>query len=142
MELFPLFLIFLVFAYIYSKMKAGYRESKELQEAQQAYQAAISYLKKDPINAELKQRALNMGRVYSNLTRDKKGRTVFDEIALMNDINAACAAAGVKSPSSSTNFKSEQTIEERLSTLADLRSKSLISIDEYDKRRAEILSSV
>ena len=36
---------------------------------------------------------LSLGRAYSNPTRDKKGVSLFDEVALSNDIGAACAAA-------------------------------------------------
>ena len=62
-------------------------------QAKEAYDKALAELKVDPRNPEKRQRTLQLGREYSKTTRDDKGITVFDEVALMNDINAACAAA-------------------------------------------------
>jgi hypothetical protein len=69
------------------------RARKELEAAWVAYQASLTRLKLDPIDATLRQATLGLGRTYSNLSRDRTGVTLFDEVALMNDINAACAAA-------------------------------------------------
>jgi hypothetical protein len=66
---------------------------------------------------------------------------VFDEVALMNDINAACAQAGAKHEPSSEKA-SAGSIEERLGKLSDLRSKNLIDEDEYQSRRRRILDEV
>src|SRR5215207_1901244 len=70
---------------------------KRLIEAKRAYQDSLSHLKEKPTDADLKQQTLALGRHYSNLTRDQKGITVFDEVALSNDINAACAGASAYS---------------------------------------------
>lgn len=116
--------------------------TKALEAAKQAYLEALSILKSDPTNADHKQRTLALGRAYSNLTRDKKGNTIFDEVALMNDINAACAAASVSPERQLTVAAQTKSIEERLNTLGQLRDKGLIEHSEYDKRRAEILGSI
>src|SRR5713101_238931 len=82
----------------------GYLVNKELLEGVKAldkakhdYQDSLSKLKAVPANADLRQKTLHLGRIYSNLTRKKKGVTLFDEVALMNDINAACAGAAMAS---------------------------------------------
>ena len=68
------------------------KKLRELREAKASYQASLAKLKSNPTNPDLKQRT-QLGRIYSNLTRRKRGVTIFDEVALMNDINAACAGA-------------------------------------------------
>ena len=124
---------------IYSSMA----QAKALKRAKQAYQEALSVLKSNPHDADHKQRTLALGRAYSNLTRDKKGNTLFDEVALMNDINAACAAAGTSQrPQPLTSTPPENSIQERLSTLSQLKERGLIEHSEYEKRRAEILGSI
>ena len=63
--------------------------------AKREYDACLGDLKHDPNNPDLREKTLKLGRRYSELMRDVHGRTLFDEIALMNDINAACARATV-----------------------------------------------
>jgi hypothetical protein len=55
---------------------------------------SLKDLKKDPANSDLRQKTLALGRAYSNLARDSKGQTIFDEVALLNDLNAACTTTG------------------------------------------------
>ena len=117
--------------------KRAYQERKE---AWDAYQASLFKLKSNPVDADLRQHTLHLGRTYSNLTRDKKGVTVFDEVALMNDINAACA--GATTTASSRQESVNSSIEERLTKLTDLKHKGLISEQEYSSRRARILDEV
>ncbi len=119
------------------------QRAKALEEARVAYQTSLAQLKQNPTNADLRQRTLALGRKYSNLTRDKKGVTIFDEIALMNDINAACAGATtVSSPPRTTTAPPRQTIEERLAKLAELKAKGLIDDAEYNARRQKIIDEV
>ena len=114
---------------------------KALDNAKQDYQDSLSKLKAAPTNADLRQITLHLGRTYSNLTRNKKGVTLFDEVALMNDINAACAGAGMASV---LNRKptNEKTIEERLASLSELRAKDLINEQEYSAKKQEILEEI
>ena len=57
-------------------------KAKSLHNAKAAYDDSLLLLKKNPTNADLKQKALALGRAYSNLTRNHEGVTVFDEVAL------------------------------------------------------------
>lgn len=108
------------------------KTAKARQNALQAYQGALESLKSDPSNPNLRQETLRLGRVYSNLTRNKRGVTVFDEIALMNDIGAASAGSNALPGS----------LNERLEKLASLRSHGLIDGNEYSSRRAKILDEI
>ena len=69
--------------------------SENKKKARKAYEDALQRLKEEPNDPNLRVRALGLGRVYSNLMRNSKGVTTFDEVALMNDINAVCARATV-----------------------------------------------
>ena len=60
--------------------------------ARREYQAALRRLKQDPSSPDTRREALARGTRYSALIGNWRGVAVFDEVALMNDINAACAA--------------------------------------------------
>ena len=103
------------------------------------YKNALNELKKAPGNADVRQRTLELGRIYANLVRNNKGHSIFDEVMLMNDINAACAAtqavvANAAIPDVST--------EARLRKLQSLREQGLLDAAEYVQRRKEILDQV
>ncbi len=103
-----------------------------------AYREALHRLKADPTNPNLREETLRLGRTYSNLTRNRRGVTVFDEVALMNDINAACAAASAPRE----RVAPSQSVESRLSRLGELKSQGLIDDQEYAERRREILREI
>ncbi len=124
------FVICLAVALYYHSLQ----KERELKAAKDAYHQLLSRLKANPTNADLRQEALRLGRAYSNLTREKKGVTLFDEVALMNDINAACANAASARPS--------QSIEGRITKLAELLDKGLIDEAEYKSRRVKILDEM
>jgi|SRR6185436_2628216 len=113
--------------------------AKELREAETAYHASLAALKAAPTDADLKEETLRNGRVFSNLTRNRQGVTMYDEVALMNDINAASARAGALQPAKE---EADKTIESRLSHLQQLKERSLITEQEYEQRRAEILKEI
>lgn len=134
------FIIILVLIIVASISSAN-QQAKVLAEAKAAYQESLSKLKSNSMNADLRQRTLALGRSYSNLTRNKKGVTVFDEIALMNDINAACANAPTASRVNDVAQK-KPSIEERLSKLSELKIQGLLDEEEYKSRRKKILDEV
>jgi hypothetical protein len=119
-------------------------KAKELREAEDAYHSSLAELKASPMDPDLKADTLRKGRVYSNLTRNNKGVTMYDEVALMNDINAACARAGTPQPTREAADKTNgsKSIEDRLSYLRQLREKNLVTELEYDQRRTEILKEL
>lgn len=125
------------------KRKAIQKQIDQMDRARGEYLGSLDSLKQDPNNPDLKQNTLALGRKYSELTRKFDNQdgtiTVFDEISLMNDINAACAGA---SPEVKANLVLNQPIEDRLARLLDLKNKHLISEKEYDSRRQKILDEI
>lgn len=119
--------------------------TKKLKEARQAYRDSLQKLGEHPTHRALRQRTLELGRAYSNLTRGKKGVTLFDEVALMNDINAACGSAMTvvnarqRQPGSSSG---EPSTEQRLARLRELHAKGVIDDEEYRGQRSRILGSL
>jgi hypothetical protein len=111
------------------------REEKKEQERQNLlmseknYRDSLEKLKKSPSNSDLKQNTLLLGREYSTLTRDKTGVTIFDEIALMNDINAACAAAGQQTTSAA----------DELIKFKQLLDAGVITPQEFAQKKAKLL---
>jgi hypothetical protein len=138
MEIFIVVVVLFVIGAIYS----GIQKEKAKEAARRAYVESLEKLKAAPNNADIKQNTLALGRHYSNLTRDKKGNTIFDEVALMNDINAACATAHTSASFATAPIPAEQSVEARLRTLADLKAKGFVNDAEHDKRRSEILESI
>jgi hypothetical protein len=114
--------------------------NKRLQNAYASYRQSLELLKQQPNDPELRQRALEWGRYYSNLTRDNRGVTVYDEVALANDINAACAGGGHAAGDSTAT--ATRPIEERLDQLKALFEKGAIGEREYSDRRAKLLDEV
>lgn len=137
---FPL-LALIIGAALWLRYESAKSEQKELDNARSLYEQALAKLKTDPANAGLRQNTLALGRHYSFLTRRRKGVTVFDELALMNDINAASAgAAALAQPTLAADSK--PSAEERLATLSALKSKGLIDDQEYASRRQKILDEL
>jgi hypothetical protein len=126
---------------IWAAIKGASEQEKKKKEAHAQYIASLNALKAKPTDADLKQRTLALGRSYSNLTRNKKGQTVFDEVALMNDINAACAAASDGSFANRTP-SGQSTVEGRLEKLASLHSRGLIDDADFAARKKAILDEL
>ncbi|NWD71790.1 hypothetical protein HX870_29710 [Pseudomonas gingeri] len=134
-------LVFIVIVVMALVFLMAWAQQKAKTKARKAYQASLTHLKADPRNADLRQQTLALGRAYSNLMRDKKGRTVFDEVALMNDINAACSGAS-EFPVSPPAPSAPDDTEARLEKLLSLKNRNLIDDSEYLVRRKEILESI
>lgn len=139
-SLIGLIIVALVAWMVVSVNRKASREQKYLLESRQAYQEHLERLKDEPTNPALRQETLRLGRLYSNLTRSNQGVTIFDEVALANDINAACA--GAASPNRAMEVSGSQSVEERLEKLVLLRNRGLISMTEWAERRKEILKDV
>ena len=135
------FCIVLPLALVIAFIVAGDRRRKGVEQAHAAYQGALRALKANPTNPDLRQRALALGREYSNLTRSQRGVTVYDEMAVMNDINAATAAA-VSVVAPAPVAAPPVPVEERLKRLDELRTKGVISEQEFAERRQKILSEL
>jgi hypothetical protein len=99
MEIWLVIGIIVAIAIIFSVLKA-----QELQKAKAAYETALAKLTSSPSDNNLRIEALEAGRHYADLARKaagSKGRAIFDEVALSNDLNARSGVA----PSSSADAK-------------------------------------
>ncbi|MDY7092707.1 MAG: hypothetical protein SX243_07015 [Acidobacteriota bacterium] len=141
------FWIILIGAAIFGILIAiGKNQAKET--AETAYKQSLTELKLDPTNAELREKTLDLGRKYSNLTRDGKGIAIFDEIALMNDLNAAAGGsmALADGPPTQPPLRDQAppraNPEARLKQLTSLKEKGLIEEEEFEERRAKILDEL
>lgn len=112
---------------------------KRIVRTQTDYERSLLILKQDPTNADHRQQTLLLGREYARAAREGGKETIFDEMALMNDINAV---GGGTVSSSQAPDASSADLEERLRVLEDLKSKNLISDEEYEKRRNSILDNI
>ena len=118
---------------------------KELNQKQKAYQDALSALRQDPTNASLHEQALLLGRIYSAATRTNKAVTLFDETALANDIRAVTANATqtTKPVSAPSSVAAPATsLDDRINTLLKMKASGLITDDEFDQKRKELLDSI
>jgi hypothetical protein len=139
-----LFIFSVVALVIVVAIIAGVGQAKAIENARQAYQSSLAELTNDPTNPQQRQTTLALGRAYSNLTRNQKGVTVFDEVALMNDINAACGGATTlarPNPSPEPG-PADTSIEARLAQLQKLMERNLISSAEYETKRQQLLSEI
>ena len=125
---------------------ARQRQIKEAQAADEEDQEALRLIKRNPTNADYKEHALHLGRAYCNLSRNLKGQggvTIYDEVALMNDINAACAstqhAVHAQAPAP---VAQQESHESRLRRLNDLYDQKLIDEQAYLRRKQEIINSI
>ena len=125
----------------------GVASANRTAKAKDAYQASLAELRKDPTNPGKREEALFKGRVYSNLTRNDKGVTLYDEMAIKNDLDAAAAAAPSGTVTqgyggTSSFAPNGPSHEERLRKLEELRDKGLLTADEYASRRKLIIDDL
>ena len=113
----------------------------ELENSLKRYKKSLGNLKRDPNNSDLRQIALELGRRYANLTRTNNARTIFDEVALANDINAASGAANWANTNQLTQRPSEDA-GIRLIKLQNLKDQGLIGELEFQQRKKEILQEI
>lgn len=133
--------VVVLFAIVVIGVVVAVARARAREKARLAYQEALWRLKRDPANPDLREETLRLGREYSNLMRNRRGVALFDEVALSNDINAACAAA-FRPQKQPVALAGKPSIESRLANLAELKAKGLIDETEYSTRRQEILREV
>jgi hypothetical protein len=139
---------------IYFRSQA--EEARKRREAEEEYQASLSeaegnyrrmlgILRSNPSDPAMREKALSWGRRFAELTRQAVGSgvTIYDEVALSNDINAACAGANRANQVAAPRESSDSIpIEERLAKLKTLLDKDLISSEEYKEKRMRLLDEV
>lgn len=129
--------IFVIFiAMLGAREKTNQSRQSALQVANEAYQTALGELRQDPGNPTKRQTALALGREYSALSR-QGGATIYDEMALNNDISAAAAAVGTAQAGPAVSSPAD-----RLKRLDELKAQGLISDTEHQAQRSKILDSM
>jgi hypothetical protein len=135
------FLFLVVVCFFGFAIYGGIAKANAIAKAKADYQASLAELTAEPTSPARRKTTLELGRAYSNLTRDKKGVTLFDEVALMNDINAACGGATTLA-SSSQQPNASPSLSDRLSRLQQLKDQSLISDAEFQLKRQQLMSEI
>jgi hypothetical protein len=121
--------------------------SAEQSKAKKAYQASLRRLKRDPNNPDLREAALRLGRKYSNLLRTYNVKTAFDETALMNDINAACARATVgqnevvRVEVTNPIVLGAESVAEQVERLGQLFIAGVITAEEFERGKTLFLGA-
>lgn len=116
-------------------------------QVRKAYQESLQKLKHDPNNPDLRELTLKIGRQYADLTRNSDGRSVFDEVALMNDINAACARAPfgqngiVKVEVTNPLAVSGRSVAQEIEKLGQLLIAGVITGEEFERGKTLFLGA-
>ena len=87
----PYLIGFVAVVLIFGAIKAAMDKAKALREAEREYRMALDCLGEDSQNNRLRQSALEKGRHFAQLAREKAGSNgvaIFDEVALTNDLTA------------------------------------------------------
>lgn len=136
-----------VVAVFWFLFKCASREQNRRKSAEQSYRAKLQSLRCDPNNPDLREKTLELGRAYSNMMRNNKGHTIFDEMALMNDINAACARATVGQYSvgnvAVTNpiHLRGKSVAQEIEKLGQLFMQGAITAEEYERGKTTFLGA-
>ncbi len=119
--------------------------ARRLASAKKVYERNLVLLKSSPSSADQRKRTLESGRYYSLLTRENKSVTIYDEMAINNDIFAACGGTAVyPDVASNTENGAEINLPEddgisRLERLARLHEQGSLTNVEYAAAKATIL---
>jgi len=111
------------------------KKEKRVKAAATQYENALELLKESPDDNDARQEALRLGRRFVKVAQDDK-HTLFDEVALMNDLSA------IQQTSTKPTELESSNIEQRLLKLDELKSKGLITEDDYQKRKDAILDEI
>ena len=136
-------LILIVIAIILFSVNKFMKQDK----AKEEYLKLLKRLKNDPNNPDLREETLRSGRCYSELMRDSSGRTIFDEVALMNDINAACARATTgqntvaKVEIANSGGFVNKSVAQEIEKLGQLFLKGVITAEEFERGKSLFLGS-
>lgn len=114
--------------------------ARRLQDAQETYRERLRLLRERPNDPDLKGKALEWGRYYADLTRQQKGVTLYDELAVANDIKEACTEA--KNQKHAGASATPQPTQVQLDNLRAHFERGAITAQEYQSRRRKLLDEV
>lgn len=106
-------LVFLAMSAILVGLVLALAQRSALAAAKRAYAVALAALEQHPESVDLRTTALAAGRRYAAAARrvaGKKGRAVFDEVALSNDLSARVGAAPERQQSETPTTMSQPDV--------------------------------
>ncbi len=115
--------------------------------AKKAYYESLEKLKERPNDPDLRDQALQLGRTYAALSRNPKCVTIYDEMSIANDIQAACARATTGETSVAkvevTNpaALSGNGIAQEIEKLGQLFLKGVITSEEFERGKTLFLGA-
>ncbi len=126
------------------KQERAAKALKDIEQKRESYKTALAQLRDDPTNPTLHEQALSLGRDYSAATRGNGSVTLFDETALANDIRAVTANATQIAPVGSPVATTATTasLESRINALKKMKESGLLSDEEFEQKRKDILDSI
>ncbi|VAW43335.1 hypothetical protein MNBD_CHLOROFLEXI01-3014 [hydrothermal vent metagenome] len=99
----------------------GEQKRKRIREARKNYERSLEQLKTSPDDANLRQKTLLLGREFARAAREGGKETLFDEMALMNDINAVAVAVAVAVAGGASPKRIEEKSKSASERLEELR---------------------
>lgn len=121
---------------IQGRLNTLQEKETRLEDAREDYHESLRELADDPGDQALKEEAFIRGIVYAGLMRDTGRENEFDEETATEDIQRALRLGQVARP------RENVSAVERLSELVAVWEAGLITEEEYNAKRAEILADI
>jgi hypothetical protein len=112
-----------------------------------AYLKALQDLRKHPNDPDLRDKVLMLGRRCFGQIIYPDSHARFDEVALMNDINAACARATIgedkvlKVEITNPQALSSKSIAQQIEELKELHARGVITSEEFERGKGLFLGA-
>ena len=106
-----------------------------------AYLNALQELKQNPNDPNLHEKVLKLGRRCFGLKVHPEGKTQFGEVALMNDINAACAGRTVKVEVTNPHAFSGKSVAQEIEELRQLCTEGVLTDEEFERGKTSFLGA-
>jgi Short C-terminal domain len=120
----------------------GYAKEQAKNSKKKNYRNALEMLKKDPNNPNMREKVLELGRIYAQSVKDKKGKNdQFGELALTNDINAAIAGSTAKVEVTNAAAISGKSVAEEIERLGQLFLAGVVTAEEFERGKTLFLGA-
>jgi hypothetical protein len=117
-------------------------QDRKVKAAWEKYWYALEELRESPDSSQEREATLHAGREFARLVREGGSETVFDEVALMNDINAIAGQQVFARSTERGQRADDLSIEERLVRLRKLAEAGQVTKEEYLERRKRVLDQL
>lgn len=104
----------------------------------EAYYSELEILRTSKETLEQKEKVLKLGRDYYSWLRDDCILTQFDEISLQNDLSVSASKIYFDSENNNKESNNISTADE-IEKLASLKEKGILTEEEFQKKKKEIL---